>query len=54
MNTIHLTDQELETTRHALTAFLLGFGHDEADVHASIRSVIARLDAAVTEQETAR
>ena len=31
MNTIHLTDEELAMARHALTAYLRSFGHDEAD-----------------------
>jgi len=53
MNTIRLTDQELETTRQGMTAFLLGFSHDEADTVAVIRSVLARLDAAEKEPSEA-
>jgi hypothetical protein len=46
MYTVHLTDSELETARHALRAYLSDFGHDEADTIAEIRRVIAKLDAA--------
>jgi hypothetical protein len=46
MNTIHLTDDELEMARHALMAYLQDFGHEEADVVGRIRQVIAKLDAA--------
>jgi len=49
MNTIHLTDQELQTTRQGMTAFLHDFGHDEADTLHAIRSVLARLDEAQAE-----
>ena len=42
MNTIHLTDEELEMARHALKAYLLAFGHDEADTHRTIRQVLAK------------
>ena len=51
MNTIHLTDQELTTARQGMTAFLLDFGHDEADIHMAIRSVLARLDEAQVEPD---
>ena len=46
MNNIRLTDQELELARHALAAYLTAFGHDEADTHQAIRSVLAKFDAA--------
>jgi len=46
MNTIHLTDPELEMARHALQAYLRMFGHDEADVVQQIKSVITKLEAA--------
>jgi hypothetical protein len=49
MNTIHLTDQELEMARHALTAYLHNFGHDEADTLVQIRAVLSRLEAAEAE-----
>ena len=49
MNTIHLTDEELEMARHALAAYLLSFGHDEADTHQSIRRVLGKLRAAEAE-----
>lgn len=52
MNTIHLTDQELETTRQGMAAFLVNFGHDEAYEIAAIRSVLARLAAAEAEPDT--
>ena len=46
MNTVHLTDEELEITRHGMTAYLHSFGHDEADTGLLIRAVLARLAAA--------
>jgi hypothetical protein len=49
MNTIHLTDAELEMARHGMTAYLRSFGHDEADTVLAIRAVIARLNAAEVE-----
>jgi hypothetical protein len=51
MNTIHLTDEELEIARHGMTAFLRAFGHDEADTIILIRAVLARLAAAQPEQD---
>jgi hypothetical protein len=54
MNTIHLTDAELEMASQALRAYLLAFGHDEADTVGRIRSVIAKLDAAQPEVEEPR
>jgi hypothetical protein len=51
MNTVHLTDEELEMARHAMTAFLRTFGHDEADTVILIRAVLARLAAAQPEQD---
>ncbi len=51
MNTIHLTDTELEMARHGMTAYLKSFGHDEAETIAVIRSVIAKLAAAQPEPE---
>ncbi|WP_332663146.1 hypothetical protein [Aeromicrobium sp.] len=51
MNTIHLTDAELEMARHALRAYRLAFGHDEADMLAEINRVIAKLRAAEPEPE---
>jgi hypothetical protein len=49
MNTIHLTDEELEMARHAMTSYLRNFGHDEADTIVVIRAVLARLAAAESE-----
>ena len=46
VNTVHLTEAELEMARHALRAYLGVFGHDETDTTAKIKSVIAKLDAA--------
>jgi hypothetical protein len=46
MNTVHLTDEELEMARHGMTAYLRSFGHDEADTVDLIRAVIARLETA--------
>jgi len=51
MNTIHLTDAELEMARHALRAYSLAFGHDEADTLAEINRVIAKLRAAEPEPD---
>lgn len=51
MYTIHLTDEELEMARHGMKAYLLNFGHDEADVAVVIRAVLARLAAAQPEQD---
>jgi hypothetical protein len=49
MNTVHLTDEELEIARHGMTAYLHTFGHDEADTVVLIRAVLARLAAAQSE-----
>ena len=49
MNTVHLTDEELEIARHGMTAYLHSFGHDEADTVLLIRAVLARLAAAQPE-----
>lgn len=54
MNTIHLTDAELEMARHALTAYLRAFGHDEADTVRAIRQVIDKLGAALPEDDEPR
>lgn len=51
VNTIHLSDAELKLTRHAMQAYLSTFGHDEADILAQVRSVLAKLDAAEHEGE---
>ena len=51
MNIVHLTNEELEMARHGMTAYLRNFGHDEADTHVLIRAVLARLAAAVPEQD---
>ena len=51
MYVIHLTDPELEMARHALRAYLLAFGHDEAETVGEIRRVIAKLNAAQTEDD---
>ena len=52
MYAVHLTDAELEMARHALRAYLLAFGHDEATTVGEIRRVIAKLQAAQMESET--
>ena len=52
MYAIHLTEAELETARHALRAYLMAFGHDEAQTVGEIRRVIAKLQAAQMESET--
>jgi hypothetical protein len=51
VNTIHLTDAELDMARHALSAYLRSFGHDEADTSALIKAVIAKLAAASREPD---
>jgi len=51
MNTIHLTDSELEMARHGMTAYLRSFGHDEADTVLAIRAVLAKLDQAEIEHD---
>lgn len=52
MNTVHLTDAELELARHAMQAYLRAFGHGEADTVEEIKHVIAKLQAAEPESET--
>ena len=52
MNTIHLTDAELEMARHGMTAYLRSFGHDEADTIVIIKAVLNRLAAAEAEPES--
>jgi hypothetical protein len=54
MNAIHLTDTELDMARHALQAYLLAFGHDEAETVGEIKRVIAKLRAAQVEDEGPR
>jgi hypothetical protein len=51
VNTIHLTDKELEIARHGMTAYLRSFGHDEADTVVLIKAVLARLAAAQSEPD---
>ena len=51
MNTVHLTDAELALTQNAMHAYLSGFGHDEADVLAQVRQVIAKLEAAEHDED---
>jgi hypothetical protein len=53
VNIIHLTDEELETARQGMTAFLHDFSHDEADTVMAIRAVLARLNAAQREDDMA-
>jgi hypothetical protein len=43
MHTIELTEEELRLVRYALQSFLEDFGHDEADVLRSIKSILAKL-----------
>jgi len=51
MKTIHLTDGELRLVRNAMHAYLNSFGHNEADVRAGIKEVIARLSEATDDHE---
>jgi len=43
VNTIHLTDEELELARHGMRAYLRTFGHDEADTVELIKAVLDKL-----------
>lgn len=43
MTTIELTPEELQLARAALRSFLDDFGHDESDVVARIKSLLAKL-----------
>jgi hypothetical protein len=45
MNTLQLTDEELRLVRSALKSFLDDFGHEEADVLAQIKALLAKLPA---------
>lgn len=51
MNTVHLTDDELRLARHAMQAYLLAFGHNEADTMAQIKKVIVKFRDAEPEDE---
>lgn len=46
--TVRLSSAELQLMKHALHSFLTDFGHDEADVHRSIRGLSAKLAAVTT------
>jgi hypothetical protein len=54
MNAVHLTDAELDMARHALRAYLLAFGHDEAETVNQIKRVITKLNAAQAEDDDQR
>ena len=54
MYVVHLSDAELEMARHALQAYLLAFGHDEAETVGEIKRVIAKLNTAQLEGEDPR
>lgn len=43
MNTIHLTDAELQMARNGMRAYLRSFGHDEADTVELIKAVLNKL-----------
>ena len=43
MHTLELTDEELRLLRAALHSFFDDFGHEEADVVARIRALMAKL-----------
>jgi hypothetical protein len=51
VNTIHLTDAELEMARHGMTAYLQSFGHNEADTVALIKQVLVKLGHAEHDHE---
>jgi len=46
MNTIELTDDELRLTINAVRTFLDAFGHEEADLVAQLKALLAKLQAA--------
>lgn len=54
VNTIRLTDAELDLTRHALQSYLQDFGHNEADTVAQIKQVIGKLREAESDGEEPR
>ena len=54
MYAVHLTEAELETARHALQAYLLAFGHDEAETVGQMERVITKLHAAQIEDDDPR
>jgi hypothetical protein len=54
MYAVHLSDAELDMARHAMQAYLLAFGHDEAETVGQIRRVIAKLHAAQDEDDEPR
>ena len=54
MYAVHLTEAELDMARHALRAYLLAFGHDEAETVGEIKRVITKLSAAQLEGEDPR
>jgi hypothetical protein len=43
MHSVELTDEELHIVREALHSFLSDFGHEEQDVVAQIKRVLAKL-----------
>jgi hypothetical protein len=45
MHTLELTPEELRLVRAALKAFLDDFGHEEAELVAQIKTLIAKLPA---------
>ena len=49
MHVLELTDDELRLLRAALRSFLDDFGHEEADVVARIRALIAKVPEAEPE-----
>ena len=54
MYAVHLSEAELDMARHALRAYLLAFGHDEAETVGEIKRVITKLSAAQLEGEDPR
>jgi hypothetical protein len=51
VNTVHLSDAELDLTRHAMQAYLRTFGHDEHETVEAIKQVIAKLGSAEHDTE---
>jgi hypothetical protein len=48
VKTIQVTDEELRLLTNAVRAFLVDFGHDEADLLVALKALLAKLQAAAT------
>lgn len=52
MNTLHLSDSELAMIRTAMRAYLMSFGHNEADVVDRAKQVLAKLSATTHDDDS--